>query len=88
MGFSTNTNHDWHDPNISVETFRSFIGMYEGSAGPKSPQRLYFIHSFVSVEGVLETEGVDVSILYQMGDEDSNWEGVHIEGITDGYETN
>ena len=43
-----------------------------------------FFHRFVSIDGQIE-EGVEVSVLYQMGDENSDWEGVYITGVSGGF---
>ena len=65
----------WFATEIVNNFYPSYIGMY----GDTRDNSYWFWHSFVSVDGVIP-DGVDVTVMYQMGDEDSNWEGVHILG--------
>lgn len=73
---------NWYSPGITDNFFTNFIGLF--GVDYTTEQRYFFWHSFVSIEGKIADQ-VDVSILYQMGDENSNWEGVHIIGVNNDY---
>ena len=67
----------WFASEVVDNFYPSYIGMY----GDTRDNTYWFWHSFVTVDGVI-ADGVDVTVMYQMGDEDSHWEGVHIQGET------
>ena len=66
---------NWYRAGIVDKFYPAYIGMF----GDQVENTYWFFHSFVSVDGVL-ADDVDVTIMYQMGDENSDWEGVHIVG--------
>ena len=68
----------WYVSGVVDNFYRSYIGMY----GDTRDDSYWFYHSFVSVDGIL-AEGVDLTVMYQMGDDNSDWEGVHIVGEAD-----
>ena len=63
----------WFEHDIVDKFYPAYIGMF----GDQINSTYWFWHSFVSVDGAL-TSGTDVTVMYQMGDENSSWEGVHI----------
>ena len=73
---------NWTSPGITDNFFKNFIGLF--GVNYTTEDRYFFWHSFVSIEGKIPQD-VDVSILYQMGDKDSDWEGVHIIGVNNDY---
>ena len=88
LGYVDNTNDYWTAAGISDDIYRGYIGFYGHENELLGQQNYYFIHTFVTVDGVLTSEDVDISVLYQMGDENSDWQGVHIQGTTGGYTQN
>ena len=87
-GFMTNDNNNWSVTGITNDDYKNFIGMYNYNGAVADTTKYYFMHSFVPASGLLTTAGEDISVLYQMGDENSDWEGVRIGGIDGGYTTN
>ena len=67
----------WYEHEIVDKFYPAYVGMF----GDQSDNTYWFWHTFVSVDGVIGN-GVDVTMMYQMGDENSDWEGVHILGTT------
>merc|ERR1712228_804726 len=63
----------WYVANVVDRFYPAYIGMY----GDEPSHTYWFWHSFVSVEGRIEVDNVDVTVMYQMGDINRDWEGVH-----------
>jgi len=74
---------EWDTGGITDDFFDNLIGMYGDMTS--QPNRYIFFNRFVSIDGAID-EGVEVSILYQMGDENSDWEGVYITGVAGGFD--
>ena len=65
----------WYLAGVVDKFFPAYIGMFSD----ERDESYWFWHSFVTVEGRIP-DGVDVTVMYQMGDEESDWEGVHFVG--------
>lgn len=70
-------------PTVTDDFYESVIGLY----APTDYDGYIFWHQFISLDGLLTISGEQINIMYQMGDQDSDWQGVYLDSTSGGYTT-
>ena len=74
----------WIVNTVTNNFYNNVVGLY----GVPLKDTYWFWAQYVPLDSLLATTGKTVRILFQMGDANSNWEGVYLDGLTGGYKTN